>query len=52
MSQHAGRGPEAMIKRYGSVNGFGWNLDQIVAAQVVSVPMSVPISVADKASAG
>ncbi len=41
--------PAAMIKRYGSVNGFGWNLDQIIAAQVVSVPMSVPINVADKA---
>jgi len=41
--------PAAMIKKYGSANGFGWNLDQIVAAQVVSVPMSVPIDVADKA---
>jgi methyl-accepting chemotaxis protein len=41
--------PAAMIKKYGSSNGFGWNLDQIIAAQVVSVPMSVPIDVADKA---
>ena len=41
--------PAAMIRKYGSVNGFGWKLDQIIAAQVVSVPMSVPISVADKA---
>lgn len=41
--------PSAMIKKYGSANGFGWNLDQIVAAQIVSVPMSVPMNVADKA---
>jgi len=41
--------PAAMIKKYGSANGFGWNLDQIIAAQVVSVPMSVPIEVAGKA---
>jgi HAMP domain-containing protein len=44
--------PAAMIRKYGSVNGFGWKLDQIIAAQVVSVPMSVPISVADKAFRG
>ena len=41
--------PAAMIKKYGSANGFGWNLDQIIAAQVVSVPMSVPIEVAGRA---
>ena len=41
--------PPAMIKKYGSVNGFGWNLDQVIAAQIVSVPMSVPIGVADAA---
>src|SRR5271157_2901146 len=41
--------PAAMIKKYGSANGFGWNLDQIIAAQVVSVPMSVPIDVANQA---
>ncbi len=41
--------PAAMIRKYGSANGFGWNLDQVVAAQVVSVPMSVPIEVANKA---
>ncbi len=41
--------PAAMIKKYGGTNGFGWNLDQIIAAQIVSVPMSVPLSVADNA---
>ena len=27
-----------MIERYGSSNGFGWNLDEIVGAQMISVP--------------
>ncbi|HEY4931017.1 MAG TPA: DUF3365 domain-containing protein [Terriglobales bacterium] len=41
--------PAAMIKKYGSANGFGWNLNQIITAQIVSVPMSVPMNVADEA---
>ncbi len=41
--------PAAMIRKYGSANGFGWNLDQILTAQIVSVPMTVPIEVAGKA---
>jgi HAMP domain-containing protein len=30
--------PASMIERYGSSNGFGWNLDEIVGAQMISVP--------------
>jgi HAMP domain-containing protein len=41
--------PAAMIKKYGSANGFGWTLNQIITAQIVSVPMSVPLGVADDA---
>jgi methyl-accepting chemotaxis protein len=41
--------PAAMIKKYGSANGFGWQLNQIITAQIVSVPMSVPLGVADDA---
>src|SRR5215469_10395998 len=41
--------PAAMIKTYGSQNGFGWKLNQVIAAQIVSVPMSLPIQVADGA---
>ena len=41
--------PAAMVKKYGSANGFGWKLNQILIAQIVSVPMSVPINVANKA---
>ena len=41
--------PAAMIKTYGPQNGFGWKLNQVIAAQIVAVPMSVPIQVADLA---
>jgi len=30
--------PAAMIRRYGPNNGFGWQLNEIVGAQIVSVP--------------
>jgi protein-histidine pros-kinase len=32
-----------MIKLYGPANGFGWKVNEIVGAQVVSVPMSLPL---------
>jgi HAMP domain-containing protein len=35
--------PPAMIATYGSNNGFGWKPGAIVAAQIVSVPMSLPV---------
>jgi len=35
--------PPALIATYGSNNGFGWKPDSIVGAQIVSVPMSVPL---------
>lgn len=41
--------PETMIKLYGSANGFGWHFDEVVGAQVVSVPMAVAIKNADRA---
>jgi protein-histidine pros-kinase len=41
--------PATMIKLYGSANGFGWKHNEIVGAQVVSVPMSVPMANAWKA---
>ncbi|MDE2398016.1 MAG: DUF3365 domain-containing protein [Burkholderiales bacterium] len=36
--------PRTMIDRYGTANGFGWNLNEVVGAQVISVPMSVPLA--------
>lgn len=41
--------PPAMIRKYGPNNGFGWQLNQVVAAQIVSVPMTVPDAIAQKA---
>ncbi len=41
--------PPSMIRIYGSANGFGWKLDEVVGAQVVSVPMSVPLANAAQA---
>ncbi len=35
--------PKSLIEAYGSSNGFGWKLNDTVAAQAVSVPMSVPL---------
>jgi HAMP domain-containing protein len=32
--------PASMIARYGSDNGFGWQPDEVIAAQVVSVPFA------------
>jgi protein-histidine pros-kinase len=43
------RAPASMIRTYGPSNGFGWSPNEIVAAQIVSVPMSLPVSIAGKA---
>ena len=41
--------PASMIKLYGEGNGFGWKHMEVIGAQVVSVPMSLPIKNANKA---
>jgi HAMP domain-containing protein len=41
--------PATMIKLYGPSNGFGWKLNDVVGAQVVSVPMTLPIRNAERA---
>lgn len=41
--------PAAMIKVYGPNNGFGWKDGEVIGAQIVSVPMAVPIGIADRA---
>ena len=33
--------PASMISLYGPANGFGWQLNEVIGAQVVSVPMTV-----------
>jgi protein-histidine pros-kinase len=42
----ASEAPPGMVKAYGSVNGFGWHSNETIAAQIVSVPMAVPIQIA------
>ncbi|EIJ35231.1 c-type heme family protein [Thiothrix nivea] len=41
--------PETMIKQYGTANGFGWKLNEVVGAQIVSIPMDIPITRANQA---
>jgi protein-histidine pros-kinase len=41
--------PEAMIRHYGAANGFGWKLNETIGAQILSVPFSVPVQMADRA---
>jgi len=45
----AAEAPPAMVKIYGPNNGFGWKHMEVVGAQIVSVPMSLPIQNADRA---
>ncbi len=35
--------PKTMVDKYGPANGFGWNLNEVIGAQIVSVPMDVPL---------
>ena len=44
--------PPRMVALYGSDNGFGWRLHEVVGAQIVSVPVSVPRRFADQAFYG
>jgi protein-histidine pros-kinase len=34
--------PKTVVDRYGPANGFGWQLNEIIGVQVVSVPADVP----------
>ncbi len=40
--------PPTMIKIYGEANGFGWKHNEIIGAQVVTVPMDLPINNANR----
>ncbi len=40
--------PKSMIALYGSQNGFGWKPDEVIGAQIVTVPMKVALSRAAK----
>jgi HAMP domain-containing protein len=44
--------PKTMIERYGRDNGFGWKLNDILTAQIVTAPMQLPIRRAKIAFSG
>ena len=41
--------PRTLVDKYGPANGFGWQLNEVVGAQLVSVPMAVPLARAHQA---
>ena len=41
--------PKTLIDKYGPANGFGWKLNEVIGAQIVSVPTDVPIARANAA---
>jgi HAMP domain-containing protein len=41
--------PASMVRAYGRDNGFGWKMHEIVGAQIVSVPMALPLGKANAA---
>jgi HAMP domain-containing protein len=44
-----GNAPETMKVLYGTANGFGWQQNEVVGSQIVSVPLSVPFEKANYA---
>ncbi len=44
----ASKAPETMIAKYGNSNGFGWKMNEVVGAQVVTVPMELPVQMANQ----
>ncbi len=41
--------PRPLLKKYGMEHGFGWKLNEVIGAQIVSVPMRLPIEKANSA---
>lgn len=41
--------PPAMLAVYGPGNGFGWQSGEVIGAQIVSVPMTLPVRNANRA---
>jgi len=42
------KSPPQLVQMYGTQNGYGWKLKEIVGAQIVTVPLGVPIANAEK----
>jgi protein-histidine pros-kinase len=41
--------PASVVKRYGPNGGFGWKLNETIGAQIVSVPLALPLRMASDA---
>ena len=41
--------PASVVRRYGTSGGYGWKLNEIIGAQIVSVPMALPLNMASQA---
>jgi protein-histidine pros-kinase len=41
--------PVEMVALYGPSNGFGWKENEVIAAQIVSVPVTLPVQMANRA---
>ena len=41
--------PKTLVDKYGPANGFGWKMNEVIGAQIVSVPTEVPIARANRA---
>ncbi|HEX9671955.1 MAG TPA: DUF3365 domain-containing protein [Burkholderiales bacterium] len=41
--------PKTLVEKYGPANGFGWKMNEVIGAQIVSVPTEVPIARANRA---
>ena len=44
--------PATLLARYGSTNGFGWQANEVIGAQIVSVPLAAALSNADRVFRG
>jgi HAMP domain-containing protein len=42
------KAPAVMTQVYGTANGFGWQLHETIGAQIVSVPMALPLAKAQR----
>jgi HAMP domain-containing protein len=43
--------PASVVRQYGTANGYGWKLNEVLGAQIVSVPMASAIAGANHALA-
>ena len=41
--------PPEMLQVYGTANGFGWKEGELIAARIVTVPLSLPVDMANRA---